>query len=160
MREPRVATARRTMLYMAASLAITAGGILLGYYLVGVQPKGDETLNAVLVEKLGFGEWFVVLTLVAEGGLLIVAAQTGFLDGPRVMANMAVDGWLPHRFSALSERLTMHLSLIHISYLVCQQTSWYLSVANGTYVSLWLPAGLFVAALLITETVDLSLIHI
>jgi uncharacterized membrane protein SirB2 len=36
-----------------------------------------------------------------------VAAQAGFLDGPRVMANMATDSWLPHRFSALSERLTM-----------------------------------------------------
>ncbi len=116
MREPRVATARRTMFYMAASLAITAGGILIGYYLVGVHPDGDKTLNAVLVEKLGFGEWFVVLTLVAEGGLLIVAAQTGFLDGPRVMANMAVDGWLPHRFSALSERLTMHYGVILIGF--------------------------------------------
>src|SRR5262249_55332567 len=27
--------------------------------------------------------------------------------GPRVMANMAVDSWLPHRFSALSDRLSM-----------------------------------------------------
>jgi hypothetical protein len=112
MREPRIATAKRTMLYMAASLAITAGGILLAYYLVGVRPEEGKTLNAVLVERLGFGQWFVVLTLVAEGGLLIVAAQTGFLDGPRVMANMALDGWLPHRFSALSERLTMHYGVI------------------------------------------------
>ena len=112
MREPRVATAKRTMLYMAASLAITAGGILLAYYLVGVRPEEGKTMNAVLVERLGFGEWFVVLTLVAEGGLLVVAAQTGFLDGPRVMANMALDGWLPHRFSALSERLTMHYGVL------------------------------------------------
>jgi hypothetical protein len=49
---------------------------------------------------------------VAEGGLLVVAAQTGFLDGPRVMANMALDGWLPNRFSAFSERLTMHYGVI------------------------------------------------
>src|SRR5258708_22215340 len=42
----------------------------------------------------------------------MVAAQSGFLDGPRVMANMALDGWLPHRFSALSERLTMHYGVI------------------------------------------------
>ena len=31
------------------------------------------------------------LTLASEGALLFVAAQTGFIDGPRVMANMAVD---------------------------------------------------------------------
>ncbi|HEY9153546.1 MAG TPA: amino acid permease [Opitutaceae bacterium] len=114
MREPRIPTAKRTMAYMAISLAVTAGGILLGYLLVDAAPIEGKTLNAVLVEKLGFGPWFVVLTLVAEGGLLMVAAQTGFLDGPRVMANMAVDGWLPHRFSALSERLTTHYGVLLI----------------------------------------------
>ena len=112
MREPKVPTARRTMLYMAASLAVTAGGILVCYLLAGVSVEEGKTLNAVLVERLGFGQWFVVLTLLAEGGLLLVAAQTGFLDGPRVMSNMALDGWLPHRFSAFSERLTMHYGVV------------------------------------------------
>jgi len=112
MREPRVATAKRTMLYMAISLAVTAGGILLCYLLLGVQPVEGKTLNAVLVERLGFGAWFVVLTLCAEGALLLVAAQTGFLGGPRVMANMALDGWLPRRFSSLSERLTSHYGIV------------------------------------------------
>ncbi|MES1177233.1 MAG: KUP/HAK/KT family potassium transporter, partial [Myxococcales bacterium] len=45
--------------------------------------------------------------LLSEGALLFVAAQAGFLDGPRVMANMATDSWLPHRFAALSDRLSM-----------------------------------------------------
>jgi len=114
MREPRVATARRTMLYMASSLAITAGGILLCYLLTNSAPEEGKTLNAVLIERLGFGEWFVVLSLLAEGGLLLVAAQTGFIDGPRVMANMSLDGWLPNRFSALSERLTTHYGVLLI----------------------------------------------
>src|SRR5262249_43895139 len=34
MREPRVATAKKTMVYMAVSLALTAGGIILGYLLM------------------------------------------------------------------------------------------------------------------------------
>ncbi|MFA5264934.1 MAG: APC family permease [Opitutaceae bacterium] len=112
MREPRIPTAKRTMAYLAGSLAVTAGGILLCYLLAGVTAEHGKTLNAVLFERLGFGQWFVVLSLLAEGGLLIVAAQTGFLDGPRVMANMALDGWLPHRFSAFSERLTMHYGVL------------------------------------------------
>jgi amino acid transporter len=116
MREPRVRTAQRTMVLMATSLALTAGGILLAYLLVGVAPQAGKTMNFVLFDRvaggwqlLGFplGRVFVVLSLLAEGGLLFVAAQAGFLDGPRVMANMATDSWLPHRFSALSERLTM-----------------------------------------------------
>src|SRR5207253_146559 len=49
---------------------------------------------------------FIICTLFAEAVLLFVAAQAGFLGGPRVVANMAVDSWMPHRFAALSDRLT------------------------------------------------------
>lgn len=116
MREPRVATAKRTMLYMAVSLALTASGIILGYLLMHVRPVEGQTMNAVLATELAgtwsifgipFGKGFVIVTLASEALLLFVAAQAGFIDGPRVMANMAHDSWLPHRFSALSDRLTM-----------------------------------------------------
>ncbi|MHB8419748.1 MAG: APC family permease [Myxococcales bacterium] len=111
MREPKVQTAQRTMVYMATSLAVTAGGIILVYMLAGIHPVEGKTMNALALESIfgkgAFGSGFVVLSLVSEGALLFVAAQTGFIDGPRVMANMAVDSWFPHRFSALSDRLTM-----------------------------------------------------
>jgi amino acid transporter len=121
MREPKVHTARRTMAYMAVSLAATAGGILVCYLLFRVAPEEGKTLNAVLAERFagGFtvgglhvGRAFVVATLLAEGALLVVAAQAGFIDGPRVMANMATDSWLPHRFAQLSERLTMQNGVV------------------------------------------------
>ncbi|HEX8951427.1 MAG TPA: APC family permease, partial [Polyangia bacterium] len=115
MREPRVQTGKRTMAYMAISLAFTASGILLCYLLFHVEPIKDQTLNAVLanafagrwaIHGVAVGRWFVWATLASEGALLFVAAQTGFIDGPRVMSNMAVDSWLPHRFASLSDRLT------------------------------------------------------
>ncbi|OGL73251.1 amino acid transporter [Candidatus Uhrbacteria bacterium RIFCSPHIGHO2_02_FULL_60_10] len=112
MRDPKVPTAKRTMLYMALSLALTAGGILLVYLLLGVTPQPGKTLNAVLFERLGFGSVFMVVALMAEAALLFVAAQTGFMGGPRVIANLANDSWLPHRFSALSERLTSYYGII------------------------------------------------
>ncbi len=113
LREPRVKTGRKTMLYMAVSLSVTAGGLILCYLLADVYRVEGQTLNAVLVRKLsgeafgggGLAGAFVLATLVAEGTLLFVGAQAGFLDGPRVLANMAVDSWVPHRFSLLSERL-------------------------------------------------------
>lgn len=118
MREPRVATARRTMRYMAWSLAITAGGLIIAYLLLDIRPKpGDMTLNQVLAESLvagvGFKEhWlgiaFILATLISEGALLVVGAQAGFIDGPRVLANMAHDSWMPRWFSNLSERLATH----------------------------------------------------
>ena len=116
MREPKVRTARRTMLYMSISLAATASGILVCYLLFHVAPEPGKTMNAVLLERFA-GAWrpggvplgtgFVVIALIAEAALLFVAAQAGFIDGPRVMANMASDSWLPHRFAQLSSRLTM-----------------------------------------------------
>ncbi len=110
LREPRVETGRRTMQYMAASLAITVAGLLVAYLLWQVQPVDGKTLNAVLFEnmtarwpaKLGFG--FVLVTLASEAGLLVIAAQAGFLGGPQVLANMALDRWFPTRFATLSDR--------------------------------------------------------
>ena len=54
---------------------------------------------------LHVGMPIVTFTLLTEGALLFVAAQTGFIDGPRVLATMAVDRWLPRRFANLSARL-------------------------------------------------------
>lgn len=110
LREPRVQTAKKTMKYMAISLAITAGGLMLGYLLYGVNHQPGKTLNAVLLENMTSG-WspaagyiFLTVTLIAEAVLLFVAAQTGFLDGPRVLSNMAQDRWFPFQFALLSER--------------------------------------------------------
>ena len=114
LREPRVQTGKRTMALMAGSLAFTAGGILLGYLLTGTAPAAGKTMNAVFLQNL-FGSWtacgiplghtLIVLILASEAAILFVAAQTGFIDGPRVLANMAVDSWVPRRFAQLSERL-------------------------------------------------------
>lgn len=114
LREPRVQTGKRTMLYMASSLAFTAGGILLCYLLLDIHQEEGRTLNATLIDRVAggwqiggvnFGHGFLLFTLVSEGALLFVAAQAGFLDGPRVLANMAIDSWVPHRFYQLSDRL-------------------------------------------------------
>jgi amino acid transporter len=116
MREPRVQTGKRTMIYMATSLAFTAGILFLCYSLVGVKPVVGKTLNAVLADTLfgnwPMGNWISFITIFSEGALLLVAAQAGFVDGPRVMSNMAIDSWFPHRFAALSVRLTMRNGIL------------------------------------------------
>ena len=124
MREPTVETGKKTMLYMATSLALTACGILLCYLLIHAVPVEGKTMNAVLVETfasgfrwgaLPLGHWVVIGTLASEAAILFIAAQTGLIDGPRVMANMAADSWLPHRFAHLSERLTVQNGVVLIS---------------------------------------------
>ena len=111
LREPREKTGKRTMLYMAASLAVTVVGLIACYLLFGVRPQEGKTLNAVLFSAVtadwgpDLGGGFVLVTLVSEALLLFVAAQAGFVDGPRVLSNMALDRWLPARFALLSDRL-------------------------------------------------------
>jgi amino acid transporter len=133
MREPRVATAQRTMIYMAVSLAITAGGLMLAYLLYELQLKAagtslydqkvltGRTMNDLLID------WFATSTLPAplaqtfrwiavlsEATLLLVAAQAGFIGGPKCLANMAHDSWVPHWLGSLSERLASHYGIMLI----------------------------------------------
>jgi amino acid transporter len=111
--EPRVHTGKVTMLYMALSLAFTAGGIILLYLLWDARPVEGQTLNAVafgaIIQSLGWDRWTsdatLLVILALEAGLLFVAANTGFLGGPAVLSNMAGDSWVPHKFRYLSTRL-------------------------------------------------------
>lgn len=116
MRHPQARTAKRTMIYMAVSLAFTATGLLICYLLWRIVPVSGKTMNAVLVERIAgnlpFGAVFIGLFLVSEAAILVVAAQAGFADGPRVLANMALDSWVPRRFAALSDRLTTQNGIV------------------------------------------------
>jgi len=121
LRPPQVKTGKRTMFYMAASLSFTAGGLLVCYLLTNVQHVAGKTLNASLIQTLlgtwkigGFplGVWLLGIILISEGAILFVAAQTGFIDGPRVLGNMAIDSWVPNRFMHLSERLVVQNGIL------------------------------------------------
>lgn len=121
LRPPQVRTGKRTMGLMAASLSFTAGGLLICYLLTNVEHVAGKTLNASLIETLigtwkigGFplGVWLLGIILVSEGAILFVAAQTGFIDGPRVLGNMAIDSWVPNRFMHLSERLVVQNGIL------------------------------------------------
>jgi len=100
LKEPRVRTGKWTMFMMALSLSVTAGGIIFLYLLWDVAPvQTHETLNAIVFREIissigfpgGLSNALLIVTLALEGALLFVAANTGFLGGPSVLANMAVD---------------------------------------------------------------------
>lgn len=171
MREPRVATAQRTMIYMGISLAITAGGLMLAYLLfeldmkkfhvekplptivstetnkhseeelkhlndpglIGLKARRaeegqEQTMNDLLVQWFvggadkvienkgagALGNIFRYITILSEAILLLVAAQAGFIGGPKCLANMAHDSWVPHWFGSLSERLSSHNGILLI----------------------------------------------
>ena len=84
---------------------------MISYSLYNVRVSETKTLNAVLFDSVtatwgtAWARTFIGVTLVSEAALLFVAAQTGFLDGPRIMANMALDHWFPKKYASLSDRL-------------------------------------------------------
>jgi amino acid transporter len=163
MREPRVATAKRTMLYMAISLAITAGGLMMAFLLYELELKQlpepttllhlrestGRTLNDLVVAWFserafppGLAEVFRWITVLSEAALLLVAAQAGFIGGPKCLATMAHDSWVPHWFGSLSERLASHYGILLIGF--------------SALAALWLNDG-DVSALLIMYSINVFL---
>jgi amino acid transporter len=123
LKEPRVRTGLITMRYMAVSLSVMVVGLMFSYTFYKVTPSPFKTMNASLLEAMtaGWGKsWalgFILVTLLSEAALLFIAAQTGFLDGPRVMSSMAGDNWFPRKFAVLSDRLVTQNGILFMGVL-------------------------------------------
>jgi amino acid transporter len=90
LRDPKVETGKRTMLYMAISLSFTAGGILVCYLLNDVHHQPGRTLNASLwdivthgwnVGGLEIGRPVVWATLISEGRAAVRRRADGLPRG-------------------------------------------------------------------------------
>jgi amino acid transporter len=120
--EPRLKNGRMTMLYVALTLAFTAGGLVLLYSLESVRPAQGQTLNAIafstIIAKMGFdnatSHGLLLLTLALEGAILVAAANSILIFAPQLLGNMATDSWLPHRFRNLSSRLVREDGVVFI----------------------------------------------
>lgn len=114
--EPRVRTGKWTMFYMAASLSIMAGGVTIMYMLWHISPHTSRTYNATLFNEIlaniPHHHIYVLILMAFEAGILMLGANTGFLGGPAVLANMAIDKWVPTQFGNLSSRLVKQNGII------------------------------------------------
>lgn len=122
--EPKVRNAKITMTLLAFSLAFMAAGIIILYLLWGVEKVDGQTLNATTfyaitqnwqIGGVDLSQIFVPIVLMLEAGLLIVAANSGFLAGPNVIASMASDEWMPKSFSSLSSRLVIKNGILFMA---------------------------------------------
>ncbi len=117
-REPKIKNAKKTMIYIAASLSIAVLGLVVSFLLYDVRPQPGQTINAVLLGAVGdeiggsLGRNFQAIALFSETALLFVAAETGFLGGPQVLSNMSLDRWFPHKFASLSDRFVMRRGIL------------------------------------------------
>jgi amino acid transporter len=154
LREPKVRSARRTMLLLAGIPAILITVILTGYVLYDVRPVGDQPMNAILFEhvaaQLGTGtlsRLAVTVPLLAEAALLVMAAQTGFVDGPRILGALATDRYLPRRLSRLNGRLAPAPGILVIAAIALVATA-------GTGARLEPLIAVFVTSVFVTFTIS------
>lgn len=114
LKPPRAQTGARAMALIALSLAALAGGIMLLYTAWLPTLQEGKTLNAVVFEATLLQLFpdaelarhvIIGVAMVFAAALLLVAAASGFLGGPAVLAWMAIDKWAPHSFAHLSNKL-------------------------------------------------------
>lgn len=114
--KPQVRTGKWTMYYMAISLSLIAGGIILLYLLYDIQAQEGMTYNAIVFQNIlgssKIAHTLLIVVLISEAGILFIGANTGFFGGPAVLANMAVDSWVPKRFRSLSTRLVKQNGIV------------------------------------------------
>jgi amino acid transporter len=117
LRPPEARNAHRTL----ACLAVTFGVLFLGISFVAGQlgvipdPAEVETVHSQLTRTiLGSGAMHVVLEAAALL-LLVLAADTGFADFPRLVAMLAQDGYLPEAFAVRGARLAYSNGIVLVA---------------------------------------------
>jgi amino acid transporter len=114
---PEVRNAHRTL----AGLAITFSALFLGLtFLAGVigvvpDPTETETVHSQLTRTLiGSGPAHIALETMALL-MLVLAADTGFADFPRLIALLAKDGFLPEAFAVRGARLAFSNGIVLVA---------------------------------------------
>ncbi len=114
---PETRNAHRSL----AALALVFGALMLGLgFLSGVMgivpdPTETETVHSQLTRTLlGSGPLHIVLEASALM-LLVLAADTGFADFPRLLSLLANDGYLPRAFAVRGARLAFSNGIVLVA---------------------------------------------
>ena len=112
---PESRNAGLTLIVMACLMGILfLGSIGLTQYL-GVVAGPEETILSALARRiLGPGLFYFIVQF-ATLFILAVAANTSFADFPRVASILARDGYLPHQFSQLGDRLVFSNGMLALA---------------------------------------------
>lgn len=114
-RKPETRNARRTLLVMACLMGTLLLGSITLTQSFGVVAGPQETILSALARRLlGSGPAYVFVQ-VATLLILLVAANTSYVDFPRVANLLARDRCLPHQLSNLGDRLVYANGILLLS---------------------------------------------
>ena len=115
-KSPQSKNAGRTLIVMALLMGtLFVGSIGLTQFLGVVAGPQETILSALARRLLGSGPLYLIIqfsTLL----ILAVAANTSFMDFPRVAAILARDGFLPRQLTGLGDRLVFNNGILLLSF--------------------------------------------
>jgi amino acid transporter len=114
-KRPESRNAGITLIVMAVLMAVLfLGSIALTQFFAIVAGSEQTILSALARQVLGFGLPYVVVQF-ATLLILAVAANTSFAGFPRLASILAQDGYLPHQFSQLGDRLVFSNGMVALA---------------------------------------------
>jgi amino acid transporter len=114
---PSTHNARRTLIVMALLMGILfAGTIGLTQYFAVISGTNETILSALTRRILGMGPLYY-LVQIATLLILSVAANTSFMDFPRLASVLARDRYLPNQFVHIGDRLVFSNGIVILSLL-------------------------------------------
>jgi len=113
--DPQVRNAQRTLVVMALLMgALFVGSIGLTQSLAVVAASDETILSALARRLLGDGPAYLLIQL-STMLILAVAANTSYAGFPRLATLLATDGFLPHQFTGLGDRLVLANGITFLS---------------------------------------------
>jgi amino acid transporter len=104
-RPPETRNARQTMAIMAVLMGVLLLGSIGLTQFFGITAGPEETILSALTRHIFGSGFFYYLIQFSTLFILVVAANTSFVDFPRVVSLIARDGYLPRPLSNLGDRL-------------------------------------------------------
>lgn len=116
-RLPESKNAGRTLIAMAILMGLLfAGSIGLTQFLAVIPAHGETILSALTRKLMGGGSAYYIVQI-STLLILVVASNTSFSGFPRLAAILAEDGFFPHQFQALGDRLVYQNGILSLAFL-------------------------------------------
>ncbi|MBO9308796.1 MAG: APC family permease [Chloroflexi bacterium] len=116
-REPRSRNAAATLMVMSAILITIFVGFTLLANAVQAMPSHHETVVSQMARAVYGQNIMYYGTLVSTVLILLLAANTGFADFPRLAALVAADGFLPRQLTIRGARLVFSVGIVTLGML-------------------------------------------
>ena len=114
-RSPAWLNARKTLVIMAFLMGFLFLGSMGLTQFFGVVAGTNETITSALAHRLVGSGFFYYLVQFTTLAVLAVAANTSFVDFPRVAAILAGDRFMPRQLFNLGDRLVFHNGILLLS---------------------------------------------